>query len=302
LRRLRREKLSRIALACHANSEPLGRRVQALPRRGALSLMFACLRFDGSLLAGDCVTLSEASCSEGQRYPRVPLRSTRRLGLRHSLHGFWGTLSVGDVPRTLLKSSGTQQVGSAALRVGDRKTFGMPSVPHPELRHQDRRLSCVKPSKPTGWGTGSALPRQQLHPVGRGTGTAQEQWHIVAPSKLGLLRFAWVAEAVMAERGQARWYPRQGLSTLGATGTAQEQWHAVAPNKLGLLRFASMADASTAGVAHSCRRASMGWMMAALKAGMMPKKMPTLAEKPRARATDQIGTCTSTIFGCSEAT
>ena len=52
---------------------------------------------------------------------------------------------------------------------------------------------------------------------------------------------------------------------------------------------------------YSCRRASMGWMMAALKAGMMPKKMPTPALKPKARPTDQSGTWTSTIDGCMEA-
>lgn len=41
---------------------------------------------------------------------------------------------------------------------------------------------------------------------------------------------------------------------------------------------------------HSWRSASIGWMIAALKAGMMPKKMPTAALKPRASATDQRGT------------
>ena len=47
---------------------------------------------------------------------------------------------------------------------------------------------------------------------------------------------------------------------------------------------------ATAEAGYSCRRASIGWMIAALKAGIMPKKMPTPALKPSARATDQIGT------------
>ena len=38
--------------------------------------------------------------------------------------------------------------------------------------------------------------------------------------------------------------------------------------------------------------------MAALKVGIMPEIMPTLAEKPRAKATAQAGAAISTMLGC----
>ena len=45
----------------------------------------------------------------------------------------------------------------------------------------------------------------------------------------------------------------------------------------------------------------MGWMIAALNAGMIPNRIPEPAEKPNANPTDHNGTDTSTIRGCSDA-
>ena len=67
-------------------------------------------------------------------------------------------------------------------------------------------------------------------------------------------------------------------------------------------RAESARGMNPAGRGYSCRRASMGWRMAALKAGMRPKMMPTPAEKLRAKATAHSGTETSTMLGCNEAT
>ena len=115
---------------------------------------------------------------------------------------------------------------------------------------------------------------------------------------LALFAQIWTSAVMMFCRWRSNAVPNANGSFTGADNnpsSSRLNHGEVREWMLGL----AVAGSDIAG--YSCLNASMGFRMAALNAGMMPKTIPVPAEQPRARATAHQGTSTETMSGCNDA-